>query len=89
MLFGARRSTRVDENIKELGAFLEPFVSLPFDDVAASHYGALRQQLEASGTPIGANDMLIAAIALASDLAVATLDHDDFRRVPGLRVEAW
>lgn len=89
LLFGARRSTRVDENLRQLGAFFEGFSSVPFDDIAASHYGALRQQLEASGTPIGANDMMIGAIALAADLAVATLDHDDFRRIPGLRVAAW
>lgn len=89
LMFGARRSARVDENLKRLADFFQPFVSLPFGDEAAAHYAVLRQQLEASGNPIGANDMLIAATALASDLAVATLDHEDFRRVAGLRVEAW
>ncbi len=89
LLFGARHSKRIDENLRELETFFSPFVSLPFDDAAAGHYGTLRQQLEASGRPIGANDMMIAATALAWDLAVATLDHDDFRRVPGLRVAAW
>jgi tRNA(fMet)-specific endonuclease VapC len=89
LLFGARRSKCVDENLRELERFFTPFVSLPFDDTAASHYGSLRQQLEAPGRAIGANDMMIAATALAWDLAVATLDHDDFRRGPGLRVAAW
>jgi tRNA(fMet)-specific endonuclease VapC len=89
LLYGARNSARVDHNLERLRAFFEPFESLPFDDAAAQHYGIVRAQLRRAGTPIGANDMLIAAIALAADLRLATRDRDEFRRVPGLRVESW
>jgi tRNA(fMet)-specific endonuclease VapC len=39
--------------------------------------------------PAGGNDMMIASIALAADLALATRNVDEFRRVPGLTVEGW
>jgi tRNA(fMet)-specific endonuclease VapC len=39
--------------------------------------------------PIGLNDLLIASIALANDLTVVTNNNDEFKRVPGLRVEDW
>ena len=89
LLFGARHSTKVDDNLKKLERFFAQFVSLPFDDAAAATYGLLREQLTRVGQPLGANDMLIAAICLTADATLVTRDEDAFRRVPGLRVEAW
>ena len=89
LVYGARNSARVEENLSKLALFFEPFESVPFDDAAAEHYGVLRVQLRRAGTPIGANDMLIAAIGLARDLTVITRNQSEFRRVAGLRVEAW
>ena len=45
--------------------------------------------LERAGTIIGANDLLIASIARAHNLTVATGNEAEFSRVPGLRVENW
>lgn len=39
--------------------------------------------------PIGPNDMLIAAIALANDLTLVTHNTAEFSRVPGLSLEDW
>lgn len=89
LLYGARRSVRVAENLRRLEAFLHPFSSLPFDDAAAERYAVLRVQLEREGTPIGGHDMQIAAIALASDSTVVTRNVQEFVRVVGLRVESW
>lgn len=89
LLYGARRSAHVDENLDKLQRFFEPFASLPFDDEAAARYGLLRAQLSAAGTPIGGNDLLIAATALANDATLVTRNTREFRRVPGLRVESW
>jgi len=49
----------------------------------------VRAQLERIGTPIGPNDMLIAAQALALGLTVVTDNEREFSRVPGLSVENW
>jgi tRNA(fMet)-specific endonuclease VapC len=45
--------------------------------------------LEAKGTPIDANDLLIAAQALTLDLTVVTDNTKEFRRVRGLKLENW
>ena len=41
------------------------------------------------GRPIGPNDLLIAAHALALDATLVTDNESEFRRVPGLVVENW
>ncbi len=89
LLYGARKSQRVAENLKELDAFFAPFDSLPFDDKAADFYGTIRALLAQAGTPIGDNDLLIAGVALAHDLVVVTRNRKEFARVPGLRLESW
>ena len=62
---------------------------MPFGDEASVAYGSIRAALEQAGTPIGPNDLLIAAIALAYDLTLVTHDTGEFSRVPGLRIEDW
>lgn len=62
---------------------------LPLDIPADRHYGKIRQRLACSGTPVGPNDLFIAAHALALDLTVVTANERKFARVPGLRVENW
>ncbi len=89
LMFGARKSQRVDANLEGYERLLRPFESLPFDDEAANHYGLIRALLERAGTPIGNNDLLIAAIALRGDFILVTRNHREFSRVPGLRVEVW
>lgn len=89
MFAGARRSADVERSLERQEAFFSHFVSLPFDDAAAEHYGSLRAHLLTAGTPIGSNDMLIAAIALAHNLVLVTHNTDEFRRVPGLLLEDW
>jgi len=61
----------------------------PFDAPADAAYAQLRAQLEAAGSPIGGNDMLIAAHALATDCAVVTDNEREFVRISGLQVENW
>src|SRR5437016_13074261 len=74
-------------NLALLARLRQQFVSLPFDDRAAEEYGKLRAHLAALGTPIGPNDLLIAAIALANRLTLVTHNTVEFSRVPGLVLE--
>ena len=89
LLYGARRSARVAENLRLLTGFFAPLVSLPFDDACAEEYGALRARLAAAGRPIGPNDLLIAATALAHDLTLVTHNLREFSRIAGLKIEDW
>lgn len=52
-------------------------------------YGKLRADLERRGQLIGANDMLIAAHALAVDAVLVTDNVAEFSRVQGLQIENW
>ncbi|WP_407160605.1 type II toxin-antitoxin system VapC family toxin [Bradyrhizobium sp. STM 3557] len=62
---------------------------LPFDAPADDHYGAVRTALEATGKPIGGNDLLIAAHACAMGATIVTANDREFKRVRGLSVENW
>jgi len=89
LLFGARKSAKVTENLARLETFFRPFVSLPFDDHAAEVAAHIRADLEVAGTPIGPNDLLIGATALTHGLTVITRNTREFARIAGLRVEDW
>lgn len=89
LIYGARKSSRVSENLELLARFFEPLGSLPFDDESAEHYGIIRTELERAGTPIGPNDLLIAATARAHGLVLVSHNLKEFRRVNGLKIEDW
>ncbi len=88
LFYGAARSQDPLRSLQRQLAFLNQFVSLPFDR-AAEIYGRIRADLAARGTPIGANDLLIAAIALAHVLTLVTHNTGEFGRVAGLLLEDW
>ena len=89
LAYGARHSARVAENLELLKRFFGPFISRPFDDRCAEHYGLIRADLSKQGAPIGPNDLLIAATARALDLTLVTNNTREFSRVLGLRVVDW
>lgn len=89
LYFGAQKSTRSLQVLAALERFLRPLASAPFDDRCAWEYGILRASLEQAGTPIGANDLMIGAIARAYDLTLVTRNLREFSRVVGLRIEDW
>jgi len=86
--FGAekRRSKRLHGIIDTFAAAV---AVLPFDAAAAAMFGKVRAHLESKGTPIGTLDTLIAAHALALELALVTNNTRHFSRVRGLRTENW
>ena len=87
MYAGAMKSVNPVRTRSEQEAFLLQFVSLPFDDAAASAYAVIRTHLANAGTPIGPYDLQIAAIALANNLILVTHNMREFSRVPGLLLE--
>ena len=62
---------------------------LAFEPPADDRYAEIRSRLEIAGTPIGANDLLIAAQAVALDSVLVTDNVREFARVRGLAVENW
>jgi len=62
---------------------------LALDEPVARHYGRLRAGLERQGQSIGANDLFIAAHALALRRTLVTSNVREFRRIAGLRWVDW
>jgi tRNA(fMet)-specific endonuclease VapC len=89
LMYGAAKSSQREAVLTRL-AELESIVSvIPLTKAAASEYGAIGASLEASGTPIGNNDLWIAAHAKALGLTLVTNNEKEFRRVRGLKIQNW
>ncbi|OYQ62319.1 VapC toxin family PIN domain ribonuclease [Pseudanabaena sp. SR411] len=89
LFYGAMRSNNPTKTLERQQDFLERFVSLSFGDESALLFGQIRASLASAGTPIGAYDLQIAAIALANNLILVTHNTREFKRVDGLQLEDW
>jgi tRNA(fMet)-specific endonuclease VapC len=89
LCYGAYKSQQTARNRQLVEQFFQPFTSIPFDNRAGSLAGRIRAELESQGTPIGSNDLLIAAIAIANDLTLITHNVREFSRIADLRYEDW
>lgn len=85
-LGSSRQAASLTSKVETMLQFVAPRA---MDSNLAAHYASIRAHLESLGTPIGPNDTLIAAHALAMDCTLVTDNEAEFRRVPGLRVENW
>lgn len=89
LFYGSIRSNNHQKALSAQKLFLAQFISLPFDDRCAEIYGNIRADLAQKGTPIGSNDLQIAAIAVANNLILVTHNVKEFSRVEGLQIEDW
>jgi tRNA(fMet)-specific endonuclease VapC len=85
---GAFRSARPEQNLRQIERFLEAVDVLLPDESTPELYGRISARLAQAGTPIPQNDIWIAAIALQSDLPLATLDAH-FSQIAGLQLLHW
>jgi tRNA(fMet)-specific endonuclease VapC len=86
--FGAEKkgSSRL---VNQLESILKVLPVLTLEPPVDRYYAEIRNQLERSGTPIGPNDLLIAAHALALNLTIVTANTREFDRVSNLSLENW
>ena len=89
LMFGIAVSPRRTADQIALMAFLRLVAALEYPNEAAVHYGEIRAVLKTLGTPIGPNNLFIAAHARCLGLTLVTNNTREFGRVPGLRVENW
>lgn len=87
--FGIAVSPRPQANQAALNALLRILPAWDFPAGAAQDYAEIRADLKTRGTPIGPNDMLIAAHARHLGLTLVTNNTREFGRVAGLRIENW
>lgn len=89
LYFGAEKSARRQNNLNTLNQLFKGLKSFDFDNRAAREYGKLRAMLSRAGTPIGPNDLMIAAIAKANQAVLVTHNVREFSKVEGLKIEDW
>ncbi len=89
LAFGVEVSPRRQKDQAALHEYLRHVRVLDYPGKAARDYAQIRAELKASGTMIGANDLLIAAHARSEGLVLVTNNTREFGRVSGLKIENW
>ena len=87
--YGVFNSSNPERTQLALTLFLANIDVIPFGDDAAVEYGRIRADLRRKGTPIGANDLMIAAHAKSLGMTLVTNNTREFSRVEGLMLEDW
>ncbi|MEA5421148.1 type II toxin-antitoxin system VapC family toxin [Spirulina sp. CCNP1310] len=89
LYYGVCRSTQYQKNLNKINGLFDEFIVVPFDMSSAKVAGEIRAELAIAGNPIGANDLLIAAIAIANSLTLVTHNTREFGRIQQLVYEDW
>jgi tRNA(fMet)-specific endonuclease VapC len=88
LCFGARKSGRVEANLKRIDDFVAASSVLDCSAETARRYGEVKNTLRLKGHPIRENDIWIAAIGLEHGLTLVTRDTH-FGEIERLIVEKW
>ncbi|KQT57678.1 transcriptional regulator [Methylobacterium sp. Leaf456] len=86
--YGAARKGS-DRLSRQVEAVLGSIRIAGWNEPADRTYAGLRLGLERAGTPIGGNDLLIGAQALADGSVLVTDNTREFERIIGLTIENW
>jgi predicted nucleic acid-binding protein len=89
LLHGCTRANDVgirERRTKFVEGVLQDYAVLPFNLAEAREHAQLWADLEIKGTLIGERDLLIASIAKANSHSLATLNRNEFARIPGLEL---
>jgi tRNA(fMet)-specific endonuclease VapC len=89
LVYGVERSSSKRVNRPIIEDFARHLDVVDWDTEAADHYGVIRAELEAAGTPIGAMDMMISAHAKSLKAVLVTDNQKQFTKVKGLKIENW
>ena len=86
---GAHRSKSPADNLARLDVLLAALIVLPYDEVSARRFGALKASLEHAGTPLHDLDLQIASIAMENNAPFLTHNRKHFERIASLTLEDW
>ena len=89
LLHGVEKSAAPTRNLAAVEDFCSRLDLLAYGPKASLNYGPIRASQERSGTPIGVNDLHIAAHARSEGLTLVSNNLREFERVEGLLLENW
>jgi tRNA(fMet)-specific endonuclease VapC len=89
LYYGIEKNNSQQRNLTALENFIAPLTVVDFTLDAAKKAAKIRSNLQKQGTPIGAYDIQIAAIALSLNMTLLTNNTREFERVKGLKFENW
>jgi len=89
LYYGAARHPKGVTIRREIDDFTSRLKIVPWDEMAANHYGSIRTVLEKNGTLIGSMDMLIAAHARSLNATLVSNNTKHFENVPDLLIVNW
>lgn len=89
LIYGAEKSAQPEKNLEVVESMVARLDVLPFTNQDAAHFGQVKAELAAKGTPIGPYDTMIAGHARSQGMILVTNNTKEFVRVPGLRLENW
>jgi tRNA(fMet)-specific endonuclease VapC len=87
--YGAEKSQQREATLANLDKLQSLIPVIALNDQVGARYGEIRAQLERAGTPIGNNDLWIAAHALVLDVTLVTNNTREFERLAQLRLANW
>lgn len=88
LYYGARRSARVEANVRRLEDLITVAAVLGCDKRTAEYYGRIKNLLRSKGRPLPDNDLWIAAISQQHGLTLITRDQH-FSQIEGLALDTW
>lgn len=87
--YGAEKSAHRAQALDGLTRLSELIPVIAPGDSVGEYYGLIRAHLERAGTPIGNNDLWIAAHALELGVTLISNNTREFERVPKLKLDNW
>ncbi len=88
LVFGAYYSEQVEENLKQVEAFVSEIKVIPFEQTIHT-FARERSKLWKAGNKIEDFDLLIGCAAKAKGLTVVTHNRKHFEHIDGLLIEDW
>lgn len=89
LYFGAYNSSRVDENLARVEAFVTLLPNLSLTDASLRKYAELKAMLRKAGQPVADLDLIIASVAISANLILVTNNTRHYARISELQLENW